>query len=90
MRDTEGAAQQIPHVRFDERGRETEPWYGMRHRHLAKAAGNGYSPMPTAPTGGLGSYSSRSARIGSIDAARLAGIRLASIVTAISDSVTSE
>ena len=30
------------HVRFDERGEETEPWRGLRHRHLAKAAGNSY------------------------------------------------
>jgi hypothetical protein len=25
------------------RGLETETWLGLRHRHLAKAAGNGYS-----------------------------------------------
>jgi hypothetical protein len=28
-----------PHVRFDERRLETEPRSEMRHRHLAKAAG---------------------------------------------------
>jgi len=27
---------------------ETEPWDGLRHRLLAKAAGNGYSPSPKA------------------------------------------
>jgi hypothetical protein len=27
---------------------ETEPWDGLRHRLLAKAAGNGYSPSPEA------------------------------------------
>ena len=32
------------HVRFDERGVETERWYGLRHRHLAKAAG--YTTAP--------------------------------------------
>jgi hypothetical protein len=40
-----------PHARFDERGWETELWYGLRHQHMAKAAGNGYSlcPKVTAP-----------------------------------------
>jgi hypothetical protein len=38
----------VPHVRFDERRWETELWYGLRHRRLAKAAGNGYSPYPKA------------------------------------------
>jgi hypothetical protein len=28
-----------PHVRFDERRLETEPWPELRHRQLAKAAG---------------------------------------------------
>ena len=37
-----------PHARFDERGRETELGHGLRHRRMAKAAGNGYSPSPTA------------------------------------------
>ena len=36
------------HVRFDERGGKTEPRRGPRHRHLAKAAGNSYSPSPNA------------------------------------------
>ena len=31
-----------PHVRFDERRPETEPWTRLRHPHLAKAAGNSY------------------------------------------------
>jgi hypothetical protein len=31
------------HVRFDERGSETEPWNELRHRRMAKAAGNCYS-----------------------------------------------
>ena len=35
-----------PHVRFDERGEETELWRRMRHRQLAKAVGNSYSPSP--------------------------------------------
>jgi hypothetical protein len=34
------------HVRFDERGEETEPWQGLRHRHLAKAVGTSYSLLP--------------------------------------------
>ena len=38
----------IPHVRFEERGGKTEPWRGLRHRHLAKAVGNSYSPSPIA------------------------------------------
>ena len=42
-----------PHARFDERGWETELWRGLRHRLIAKAAGNGYSlslsPTATAP-----------------------------------------
>jgi hypothetical protein len=45
-----------PHVRFDERRWETEPWPRLRHRHSAKAAGNSYSldlqpprPPPTLP-----------------------------------------
>jgi len=29
-------------------GVETELWNGLRHRHQAKAAGNGYSPSPVA------------------------------------------
>ena len=33
-----------PHAAFDEREEETEPWRGLRHRHLAKAAGNSNSP----------------------------------------------
>ena len=37
-----------PHVRFDERGEETELWCGVRHRQLAKAVGNSYSPSPIA------------------------------------------
>ena len=37
-----------PHVRFDERRLETEPRRGVRHRHLAKAAGNSYPLPPTA------------------------------------------
>ena len=37
-----------PHVRFDERGEETEQRDGLRHRHLAKAVGNSYSPSPEA------------------------------------------
>ena len=37
------------HVRFDERGEETEPRCGLRHRHLAKAAGNSYSPRLLLP-----------------------------------------
>ena len=37
-----------PHARFDERGWETELWNGLRHRHMAKAAGHGYSPLPKA------------------------------------------
>ena len=37
-----------PHVRFDERETETEPWIGLRHRHSAKAAGQQLSPSPTA------------------------------------------
>ena len=36
------------HVRFDERGQETEQRDGLRHRQLAKAAGNSYSPSPAA------------------------------------------
>jgi len=28
-----------PHVRFDERRRETASGYGLRHRHFAKAVG---------------------------------------------------
>ena len=32
-----------PDVRFDRRPRE-RAWRGMRHRQLAKAAGNSYSP----------------------------------------------
>ena len=32
------------HVRFDERGAETEQWYGMRHRRWAKAAGHTKAP----------------------------------------------
>ena len=32
-----------PHVRFDERGEKTEPRRRVRHRQLAKAAGNSYS-----------------------------------------------
>ena len=35
-----------PHVRFDERGEETELWRRMRHRQLAKAVGNSYSLSP--------------------------------------------
>jgi hypothetical protein len=35
-----------PHVRFDERGEETELWCDVRHRQLAKAVGNSYSPSP--------------------------------------------
>ena len=35
-----------PHVRFDERGGETELRRGLRHQQLAKAAGNSYSPSP--------------------------------------------
>ena len=34
----------VPHVRFDERRLETEPWSGLRHRPTAKAAGNSHSP----------------------------------------------
>ena len=30
------------------RGLETEQWDGLRHRQTAKAAGNSYSPSPTA------------------------------------------
>jgi len=37
-----------PHVRFDEREEETEPWRGLRHRHLAKAAGQQLFPTPSA------------------------------------------
>lgn len=33
-----------PHAAFDERGKETEPWCGLRHRHLAKAAGQQQPP----------------------------------------------
>ncbi len=32
------------HVRFDERGAETERWSGLRHRRWAKAAGHSKSP----------------------------------------------
>ena len=32
------------HVRFDERGAETERWSGLRHRHVAKAAGHTTAP----------------------------------------------
>jgi hypothetical protein len=40
-----------PHVRFDERGWETELWQGMRHQQMAKPTGNGYplSPKATSP-----------------------------------------
>jgi len=38
-----------PHVRFDERGRETESRCGLRHRQMAKAAGNSYSPRLRPP-----------------------------------------
>ena len=38
-----------PHVRFDERGWETEPCPGLRHRRYAKAAGNGDSPGLQSP-----------------------------------------
>ncbi len=31
-----------PHVRFDERRPETEPWNRLRHQHKAKAVGNSY------------------------------------------------
>jgi hypothetical protein len=31
-----------PHVRFDERGRETELWQEVRHRRTLKGAGNSY------------------------------------------------
>ena len=34
-----------PHVRFDERRRETELWNGLRHRHVAKAAGKRLLPV---------------------------------------------
>ena len=37
-----------PHARFDERRWETELWSGLRHRHMAKAVGHGYSPYPKA------------------------------------------
>ncbi len=35
-----------PHVRFDERGEETEPRRRVRHRQRAKAVGNSYSLSP--------------------------------------------
>ena len=35
-----------PHVRFDERGEETEQRRRLRHRQLAKAVGNSYSLSP--------------------------------------------
>lgn len=38
-----------PHVRFDERGGETELWREPRHRRWAKAAGNGYSSCLSPP-----------------------------------------
>jgi hypothetical protein len=38
-----------PHVAFDEREEETEQWRGLRHRHLAKAAGNSNSPRLPSP-----------------------------------------
>ena len=38
-----------PHARFGERGEETRPRGGLRHRPTAKAAGNSYSlPLPLA------------------------------------------
>jgi len=33
-----------PDVRFDEGTKGSRPWWGLRHRHEAKAGGNGYSP----------------------------------------------
>ena len=37
------------HARFGERGEETWQWGRLRHRHMAKAAGNGYSlPLTSA------------------------------------------
>jgi hypothetical protein len=51
------------HVRFDEGVLETGSWYGLRHRHLAKAAGNSDSPClrlprqrPTLQTGNVLNY----------------------------------
>jgi len=38
----------VPHVRFDERGWETELRDGLRHRHLAKAVGHSYCPSTKA------------------------------------------
>ena len=38
----------VPHVRFDERGWETELWHRLRHQQMVKAAGNGYSLSPNA------------------------------------------
>jgi hypothetical protein len=38
-----------PHAAFDERGEETGPWCGLRHRYRAKAAGNSYSPRLRSP-----------------------------------------
>ena len=37
------------HVRFDERGAETERWYGLRHRRVAKAAGYTTAPFLMPP-----------------------------------------
>ena len=31
------------------RGLETQTWLGLRHRHVAKAAGNSYSPYLPLP-----------------------------------------
>ena len=38
----------VPHVQFDERGRETELRDGLRHQHMAKVAGNNHSPSANA------------------------------------------
>ena len=44
---------EIRMLRSTGRGLETEPWIGMRHRRVAKAAGNSYSPylhLPRQPS----------------------------------------
>ena len=50
-----------PYARFDERGWETELWYGLRHQHIVKAAGKSYSlyPQVTAPIFDSTSYASQ-------------------------------
>jgi hypothetical protein len=37
-----------PNIRFDEGAKGKKSRLGLRHRRMAKAAGNGYSPSPKA------------------------------------------